>query len=509
MAEASAPSGPDFAQGVALADLADGVMLAGRVGDESVLLVRRGSELFAVGGHCTHYGGPLAEGLLVGDTVRCPWHHACFSLRTGEPVRPPALNPIKRWRVDQSGGKAFVREALPEATPPKLASQGLPDSVLIVGGGAAGNAAAETLRREGYQGPITILSADPALPVDRPNLSKDYLAGTAQPDWIPLRSPEFYAEQRIDLRLNTRVKSLDTVARTVTLADGSRVHYGALLLATGAEPVRLKIPGADQPHVHVLRTRADSDALIAAAAKARRCVVVGASFIGLEVAASLRHRGLEVHVVAPEQRPLERVLGAELGDMVKAVHEKRGVVFHLGPQIAAIEDDRVRLSTGEVIEADLVVTGVGVRPNLALAEEAGLAVDRGVSVDARLQTSAPNVFAAGDIARWPDHRTGQPIRVEHWVLAERQGEVAARNMLGRHESFAFAAPFFWSQHYDVVISYTGHAEQWDQIEIEGDPAAHDCTVSYWLRGQRLAVATVGRDLDNLRAEVALEAEGAT
>jgi 3-phenylpropionate/trans-cinnamate dioxygenase ferredoxin reductase subunit len=508
MAEASAPSGPDLSQGVALSDLADGAMLEGHVGKEAVLLVRRGSDLFAVGAHCTHYGGPLAAGLLVGDTVRCPWHHACFSLRTGEPLRPPALNPIKRWRVEESGGKAFVREALGEPQPPELPPAGLPDSVVIVGGGAAGNAAAETLRREGYRGPITMLSADPAPPVDRPNLSKDYLAGTAQADWIPLRSPDFYAEHRIDLRLNTRVTSLDTVARTVTLADGSRMPYGALLLATGADPVHLKVPGADLSHVHVLRTLADSDALIAAAASARRCVVVGASFIGLEVAASLRHRGLEVHVVAPEQRPLERVLGAELGDMVKALHEKHGVVFHLGPQLAAIENERVRLSTGVVIEADLVVTGVGVRPNLALAQDAGLAVDRGVSVDARLKTSAPNVFAAGDIARWPDHRSGQTIRVEHWVLAERQGEVAARNMLGRGEIFSAAAPFFWSQHYDVVINYTGHAEQWDRIEIDGDPAAHDCTVSYWLQGRRLAVATVGRDLDNLRAELALEEEGA-
>ena len=500
----ASPSGPDLAQGVALSELADGAMIAGHVGEDAVLLVHQGGRLYAIGAQCTHYGGPLAEGLLVGDTVRCPWHHACFSLRTGEPVHPPARNDLKRWRVEELDGRALVRKVLPEVRAPELADQGLPDSVVIIGGGAAGNAAAETLRREGYPGPITILSADPALPVDRPNLSKDYLAGTAQPDWIPLRSEDFYAERRIDLRLNARVTGLDTLHKAVTLADGTRVPYGALLLATGAEPVRLKVPGADLPHVHVLRTLADSDALIAAAASARRCVVVGASFIGLEVAASLRQRGLEIHVVAPDRRPMERVLGPELGDMVRALHEKHGVIFHLGPTLAAIDADRLRLSTGEEIETDLVVTGVGVRPNLALAEQAGLTVDRGVSVDAYLQTSAPGVWAAGDITRWPDQRSGEDIRVEHWVLAERQGVLAARNILGRKKSFSAVAPFFWSQHYDVAINYVGHAEKWDRLQIEGNPAAHDCMVTYWRGGRQLAVATVGRDLDSLRAEVALE-----
>lgn len=505
MSEAPAsPSGPDLAQGLPLTDLADGALVAGHVGGDAVLLVRRGGELFAVGATCTHYGGPLAEGLLVGDTVRCPWHHACFDLRTGRPVRPPALNDLKRWRVEQSEGKAFVREALPAVQPSPLAGNGLPESVVIVGGGAAGNAAAETLRREGYQGPVTLLSADQSVPYDRPNLSKDYLAGTAKADWIPLRSPKFYARRNIDLRLDTRVASLHPAQKALSLSGGERLTYGALLLATGAEPVRLKVPGADLPHVRVLRTLADSDALIERAASARRCLVIGASFIGLEVAASLRTRGLEVHVVAPEARPMERVLGAALGEMVKALHESHGVVFHLGATVAEITPDHARLSSGEELQADLVVVGIGVRPDLALAQEAGLAIDKGVSVDGFLQTSAPGVYAAGDIARWPDPRSGDQIRVEHWVVAERQGEVAARNMLGRREPFAGAAPFFWSQHYDTVINYVGHAESWDRVEIDGDPAAHDCAVAYWRADKKLAVATVGRDLDNLRAELAFE-----
>ena len=501
--DTSQPKGPDFSQGLALKDLADDAMLRGHVGGEPVLLARVAGELFAVGATCTHYGAPLDEGLLAGDTVRCPWHHACFSLRTGRALRPPALNDLKTWRVEQRDGKAFVREALPESAPVKLSSAGLPASIVIVGGGAAGNAAAEMLRREGYSGSLTLLSADAAPPCDRPNLSKDYLAGTAEADWIPLRPAEFYAEHAIDLRLNTRVTAIDAAAHTVSLADGSRVPYGALLLATGAKPIGLTIPGADMPHVHVLRTLADSNALIAHAETAKRCVVVGASFIGLEAAASLRHRGLEVHVVAPEARPLERVMGAAIGDMVRAIHEAQGVKFHLGATLTAIAKDAVTLSTGERLAADLVVVGIGVRPELALAEQAGLAIDRGVTVDAHLRSSAPDIYAAGDIARWPDRHSGQSIRVEHWVVAERQGQVAARNMLGRQEPFD-AVPFFWSQHYDTAINYVGHAEKWDRVEVDGDPSARDCTVTFWQNGRKLAVVTVGRDLASLQAERAFE-----
>jgi 3-phenylpropionate/trans-cinnamate dioxygenase ferredoxin reductase subunit len=505
MAEApSSPSGPDFAAGVPLSDLADGAMVKGHVGKHAVLLVRQGGQLFAVEAHCTHYGGPLDEGLLVGDTVRCPWHHACFSLRTGAPLRPPALNDLKRWAVETRDGRVFVLQELPEVRPPVLPAKGLPESVVIVGGGAAGNAAAETLRREGYQGPVTLFSSDHSPPYDRPNLSKDYLAGTAPADWIPLRSEDFFAEHDIDVWLAHRVVGLNPAHKTLTFADGGSTTYGTLLLATGAEPIRLAIPGADLPHVHLLRTLADSDTLIAHAGSAHRCVVVGASFIGLEAAAALRTRGLEVVVVAPEARPMERVLGPELGDMVRAIHEAHGVTFHLGATVVTISPGHVRLSTGEDLKADLVVVGIGVRAEVSLAEEAGLATDRGVTVDAFLQTSAPDVYAAGDIARWPDPITGDKIRVEHWVVAERQGVVAAHNILGRKEAFA-EAPFFWSQHYDTVINYVGHAEQWDRLEVDGDPAARDCAVTYWRGGRRLAVATVGRDLESLRAEVALEA----
>jgi len=504
MSTPSETTGPDLALGVAAGTLADGQMVAGHVGDDAILLARRGGEFFAVGATCTHYNGPLAEGLMVDDTVRCPWHHACFSLRTGEALRAPALGPVACWKTELRGGKVFVLQKLEPPPGPRVApAPGAPRKIVIVGGGAAGFAAAEMLRRHRYDGSIVMLSDDEAPPVDRPNLSKDYLAGSAPEEWVPLREDGFYAGQRIDLRRKTGVAAIDTGAREVALSDGTKVGYDRLLLATGAEPVRLQIPGMDLPHVHTLRSLGDCRAIIAQAATTRRAVVMGASFIGLEVAAALRTRGIEVHVVAPDKRPMERVLGPQMGDFVRSLHEEHGVIFHLEDTATAIEAHRVALKSGGAIDADLVVVGVGVRPRLTLAEKAGLAIDRGVSVDEYLETSVPGIFAAGDIARWPDPHSGAAIRVEHWVVALRQGQAAAKNMLGAREKFD-AVPFFWSQHYDVPINYVGHAESWDELAIDGDIANRDCVLRYKRDGRVLAVASIYRDTDSLMAEVQME-----
>ena len=503
MAEEQAPpSGPDLTQGVALTDFTAETLL-GHVGDQDVLLVRSGSEIFAIDAHCTHYHGPLAEGLVVGESIRCPWHHACFDLRTGEATRAPAFTPLAVWQVECEGGRFFVRRKREQPKPRTRGPVDAPGKIVIVGGGAAGFSAAETLRRQEFRGSIVMLSDDAAPPVDRPNLSKDYLAGSAPEDWLPLRPDSFYGEAGIELRLNSNVTSIDTKARNVIIADGVTIPYDRLLLATGAEPVRLPIPGADQPHVHTLRSFADCRAIIASVNGARCAIVIGASFIGLEAAAALRARDIEVHVVAPEQRPMERVLGAEMGDFVRALHEEHGVIFHLGDTVVAIDGKRATLKSGGVLEADLIVVGVGVRPRLALAEQAGLALDRGVVVSAYLETSVPGIYAAGDIVRWPDPYSRQNIRVEHWVVAERQGQTAARNMLGQREAFE-AVPFFWSQHYDVPINYVGHAEQWDEIAIDGDIAARDCLLHYKSKGRVLAVASIYRDLASLQAELAME-----
>jgi NADPH-dependent 2,4-dienoyl-CoA reductase/sulfur reductase-like enzyme/nitrite reductase/ring-hydroxylating ferredoxin subunit len=524
------PSGPDLTQGVSLSQIGDAAKvgagapsncLLGHAGGEPVLLVRVGDEVFAIAAHCTHYGGPLAEGLIVGDTVRCPWHHACFSLRSGEPLRAPALNPVARYRVERQGDRVTVHEKLPPATPPVLFGNAVaatgpgPESVVIVGAGAAGNAAAQRLRREGYAGPITLVGADDSPPYDRPNVSKDYLAGNAPEEWIPLHPRELYDERRIELRLGTRVTAIDPDRRTVTLDGGDTLGWGALLLATGAEPLHLDLPGGRLPHVHYLRTLADSRAIIArvealraasaasATSGVARAVVLGGSFIGLEVAASLRARQLEVTVVDRGEVPLARAMGREIGAFVRGLHEEHGVAFRLGQRAAAIDAEAVTLASGERLPAGLVVIGVGVRPSLALAEAAGLAVDGGVLVDGYLQTSAPGIYAAGDIARWPDPHTGERLRVEHWVVAERQGQTAAANILGRRERFD-CAPFFWSQHYDVQISYVGHAPAHAEARVAGSLAGRDAAVTFSAGGRVRAVATVFRDRLSLEAELALE-----
>ena len=484
-------------------------MVAGHAGGEAVLVMRRGAEFFAVGAHCTHYGAPLAEGLVVGDTVRCPWHHACFDLRTGDAVRAPALKGLSRWATEQRDGLLFVKDKLPTAYGARARASlrsGSPSSVIIVGAGAAGDAAADMLRREGYDGPITLVGADESAPYDRPNLSKDYLAGAASEEWIPLRENSFYEEHGIELLLATSVTSIDVAGKRVVLSDGSEREYGALLLATGATPMRLPDAQFGKSGVRYLRTLADSRALIEAAAKGGRAVVLGASFIGLEVVASLRARGLEVHVVAPEERPLEKILGRELGDFVRGVHEEHSVHFHLGRTARSIDGRVVTLDNDERIGSDLVVAGIGVRPNDELAAQAGLTVDKGIVVNEFLETSAPGIFAAGDVARYPDARSGERIRIEHWVVAQRMGQAAARNILGARERFD-SVPFFWSRHYDDSISYVGHASRWDGVEVSGSLEDRNATVTFRAGGRVLAVATVGRDRESLEVEAALESVG--
>jgi NADPH-dependent 2,4-dienoyl-CoA reductase/sulfur reductase-like enzyme len=348
-----------------------------------------------------------------------------------------------------------------------------------------------------------MLSSDDASPVDRPNLSKDYLAGSAPEEWVPLRPDSFYSENGIDLRLKAKVVGIDARSCKVALTNGSDVPYDRLLLATGAEPIRLSIPGAEQLQICTLRSLADCRAIIERAKKARRAVVLGASFIGLEVAAALRARGIEVHVVAPEKRLMERILGPQMGDFLRALHEEHGVVFHLENMATSIDGNHVTLKGGIVIETDFVVAGIGVRPRIELAEGAGLTIDRGVLVNPYLETSAPGIFAAGDIARWPDPHSGDVIRVEHWVVAERQGQTAALNMLGRREEFT-AVPFFWSQHYDIQINYAGHAEKWDELVIEGEIKSKDCLLRFRRGGRDLAVASIFRDVESLQAELTME-----
>jgi NADPH-dependent 2,4-dienoyl-CoA reductase/sulfur reductase-like enzyme/nitrite reductase/ring-hydroxylating ferredoxin subunit len=503
--------GTDLEKGWRIDGVPDEGMLLGHAFGEAILVAKRGAEFFAIGATCTHYGGPLAKGLMVDCTVRCPWHHACFDLRTGEAIGAPALNDVRCYKIEKRGERVFVTGKIDksdksrERKKPSHTPKSSPASVVIVGAGAAGNAAAEMLRREDYDGPVTLIGADEFLPYDRPNLSKDYLAGSAPEEWIPLRSADFYRERNIETLTNTSVTAIDVKAKQVTFSNGRSLGYGALLLSTGSDPVRLSIPGDDLPHVCYLRTLADSRRIIAKAKKAKRAVVIGASFIGLEVAASLRERNLEVAVVGKGSLPLQKVLGRDLGNLIRETHEAHGVKFYLGRTPARIEDRNVQLDDGTILEGDLVVVGIGVRPNVSLAEKAGITTDDGVLVDEFLETNVPGIFAAGDIARWPDPRAGR-IRVEHWVVAERQGQAAARNILGAHERFS-APPFFWSNHFDLQIGYVGHGSGDDRVNVSGDLKKKDASVFFRADGRLSAVASIGRDKENLKAEVALERGG--
>ena len=514
-------TGPDLTQGIEISSIRPGQLIAGHAFGEPVLLVHVEPNWFAVGGKCTHYGATLAEGVLVGETIRCPWHHACFELRNGAASRAPALNDLPSYTVvlannivrvtakrDPSWPRGADQRPRGSRAPDKVLLDESPvvgpSSVFIVGASAAGIACAEMLRREAYRGAITLVDKDQDAPYDRPNLSKDYLAGNAPEEWLPLHPKAFFEQQKFTILSGVEAQGIDTGSRTVRLSDGSVHHYGALLIATGASPIPLAIKGGER--IRYLRTLADCRAIIGSVAGARRAVVIGASFIGLEVAASLVTRGLEVHVVARENLPLEWVLGTELGELIRSVHEQRGVRFHFGRAVRAIDGNAVILDDDTRLDADMVIAGVGVRPNLELAERAGILLDNGIAVNEFLETSATNVFAAGDVARWPDAYSDARLRVEHWVVAERQGQVVARNMLGHRDRFD-DIPYFWSAHYDKLsIHYTGHVEHWDETRIEGDVTKHDCAVSYLVGGKRRAMATINRDRQSLETEVEMERE---
>jgi 3-phenylpropionate/trans-cinnamate dioxygenase ferredoxin reductase subunit len=488
----------DLTQGVLITELRDGGMIAGLLGEEPILLVQHAGEVYAIGATCTHYGAPLADGAVIDGTIRCPWHHACFDLNTGAVQRAPALAPLTRWRVERRGDRFFPAERIDPVPASPVAG---PESVIIIGMGVAGVNVATTLRGQGYAGRIVMISSEEDLPYDKPNLSKDFLAGNAAAEWLPLHPREFYDDQRIELRLGTTVSLVDPAAKQIVTASGERVTYGALVLATGASARTLPVTGADG--VHSLRTRRDAEMLVTKAASARRAVVIGSSFIGLETAASLRQKGLEVVVTSPDRAPLERVLGPEVGARIRAIHEEHGVDFRLGRSVAAVDAKGVVLDDGSHIDGDLVVAGVGVTPSLELAQAAQIKVGNGIIVNEYLETSEPNVFACGDVASWPDARAGTSLRVEHWVVAGRQGQTVARNILGRHEPFD-AVPFFWSAHFDVTIAYVGHASDWQTAEVNGSLQNNDATIVYRRGPKILAVATIGRDTISLAAEHAIE-----
>lgn len=492
-------TGPDLrTDGVFVDDLSTEIPVVGHVDGQPVVAFQTPDGPRVVGGRCTHYGGPLGEGLCVDGEIRCPRHHAAFDVRTGEAVGAPALNPIPVYGTTVEDGRLLVTGD-GKHVPPKRRPPYYPYSVVIVGAGAAGAAAAEALRLQGFTLPIVLIGEE--TPVDRPNVSKDYLAGSAPEDWMALRSRDFYAQADIELITGETVTSVDVLERIVRTSGGRELTYGALLMTPGARPRPLTVPGADLPHVHYLRTLDDAKGIIADLDADTKVVVVGGGFIGMEAAASLRQRDVDVTVVGANEVPFGGLIGPTLGSFLADLHRENGVKLHLGRSVTSIDEGAVTLDDGTSLACDLVIVGIGVIPNTDLAQDMGLAVDNGILVDDRLRTSEAYIWAAGDAASYPGPH-GDVVRVEHWVPSERQGQTAARNMLGLDVAF-MEPPFFWSEQYGVRINVTGYTTDSDGETVVGSPQHGDVLVALRKGGVITAVASIGRDRDNLRAEHAL------
>ncbi len=466
-----------------------------KAGDAEVYLVRLDGAVRALGTECPHYHEPLIKGVLFGREIVCPAHFARLDARDGRMVSPPALDDLPRFPVKVQDGEVWVG---PVEKPrfPKPAGEDA-RTFLVVGGGAAGEAAVETLRREGFAGRIVMATAEDERPYDRPNLSKDLITGEAKPEWMPLRGPKFHANQRIELLTGRRVASIDTAAKAAVMETGERIAFDKALIATGGAPRKLAIPGADLPGCLLLRTLADGRALIAAATGAKSVVLIGAGFIGMELASALRTLGLRVQVAAPERLPLARVLGDRVAALLLARHRANGVEFHLGATPVAVTgapgDLRVALSDGASLSGAFVVFGLGVDPAVGCLAGTGLAGPEGVPVDATLRTRHPDIFAAGDVAVAPDV-SGEPLRVEHWVVAQRQGRHAARAMLGSTAPYG-EAHFFWTRQAGLSLKYVGTARSWDEIVYRGDVEAAEFLAGYFRAGTLKAAATIGRRVE--------------
>jgi NADPH-dependent 2,4-dienoyl-CoA reductase/sulfur reductase-like enzyme/nitrite reductase/ring-hydroxylating ferredoxin subunit len=487
-------------------ELGDGEMKQVSAEGNEILLARVNGNFHAVGAHCTHYGAPLAEGVLSGERIVCPWHHACFNITTGDLQEPPAFDALPHYEVKIENDQVIVlvpNEAADRRTPQMIRRDSKDQRLFVIaGGGAAGYTAAQTLREDGFTGRVVLITREGHLPYDRPNLSKDYLQGNAEPEWIPLRADEFFTEHDIEVIRGREIARVDAAQKAITFADGEILRCDALLIATGGEPRKLPFQSDAHLNVFLLRSYDDSNRIIAAAVKGTRAVVIGASFIGMEVASSLTARACDVTVVAPDVVPFEKILGAKIGKLFRDLHEENGVKFKLGVSVAGFSGgervNAVELENDERLDADLVVVGVGVRPATKFLEGITLHQDGGVMVDEYLR-AADGVFAAGDIAYFPHPVTGERQRIEHWRTAMQQGRIAAHNMAGKKIPYD-SVPFFWTRQFDAGLLYVGHASSWDEIVYQGDVHARDFLAFYIKMGHVLAVAGMNRNREMAAAE---------
>jgi NADPH-dependent 2,4-dienoyl-CoA reductase/sulfur reductase-like enzyme/nitrite reductase/ring-hydroxylating ferredoxin subunit len=479
-------------------DLKDGQMKQVQVGGTDVLLVRLDGQFYALGAECPHNGAPLATGTLCHGRVICPWHAAIFDATSGDLLEPPSLDALAQFSVRVEDDQVYV--TVPEQpadgrTMPMCSHEPEADSRLfaIVGSGAAGGSAAEALRQSDFRGRIVMISPEPVWPYDRTNCSKAYLAGDVSDEGMVLRDEEFYRQHGIE-RIQGRVQRLDVDERTIALDNGEAISADAILVATGGVPRTMDVSGARLMGVLTLRGWADSQAIREAAQEADKAVVVGAGFIGMEVAASLTGHDVEVTVVAPESVPLEKHLGREVGDVVRKLHEENGTAFRLGRKVQRFDGgdkvQTVELDDGEQLPADLVVVGLGIIPPAQFLQGVPINDDGSVNVDEHLRL-AENVYAAGDVACYPDPFGSRRIRIEHWRLAQQHGRIAGQAMAGKDVSFE-SVPFFWTRQFGVSLMYAGHAEQWDEVLMTGEPAKRDFT-AFYVKDNRLLAAAGTQD----------------
>jgi NADPH-dependent 2,4-dienoyl-CoA reductase/sulfur reductase-like enzyme/nitrite reductase/ring-hydroxylating ferredoxin subunit len=485
-------------------DLKEGEMKAISVGDEEkILLTKINGNYSALGASCTHYGAPLAEGVLCNGVIMCPWHHACFDAKTGNLLDPPARDSLPKYETKISGDDVIVLlpEELGFSKTPEMVKLDSSDkrNYIILGGGASGNSAAQALRESGYTGKITIITQETRVPYDRPNLSKDYLSGHAQPEWMPLRGEDFYKENDIDIIFAKKIKEANVNTKEITFTDNDRIKYDKILFATGGVPRALNVPGAGKKHIFYLRSFEDCDKIIEACKGSSKVVVIGASFIGMEVAHSLHERKLDVTVVAPEDIPFKNILGNEIGNFIKKLHKDQGIRFKLGSQVLKFEGDEkvtsVVLTTGEEIECDLIVIGIGVRPATDFIKGINLEKDGSIKVNEYMQVDG-DTFAAGDITSFPYN--GNYIRIEHWRLAEQQGRIAGFNMAGKKIEFN-KQPFFWTAQAGLNVRYVGNAKDWDNTITWGYINSKEF-ITFLIKNNNV-IAAVGNNKDTELAAI--------
>ncbi|MBB4077705.1 NADPH-dependent 2,4-dienoyl-CoA reductase/sulfur reductase-like enzyme/nitrite reductase/ring-hydroxylating ferredoxin subunit [Lewinella aquimaris] len=461
-----------------LSQLPDGHMHQVKVGEYDVLLANVAGEVYAVENKCSHYGAPLTGGALCQHRVRCPWHHACFDVRTGAQIEAPGMDGLARFAVRVTGDDISVsNEPVEEPRPEKVPERTLPEidtveqvDYLVVGGGAAGAYAVEAIRGEDAEGSILFIAKEGLPPYDRTMVSKPYLEKDMPVEKLPLRSAEFYRKLNVNFLAGTQVQGLDLKAKSVTLPNGHTLSYDRVLLATGATPLKLKVPGSDLDGVYTLRKAEDAHLAREATGEGSKVVIIGGSFIGLEAAMSLGKRGGDITVVTREKILFEPSFGEKVGRFIRQLHEEAGVTFRMSGEVKEIRGEgkvrEVELESGEILPADLVVVGIGVKPTTDYVSGIAFQNDGSLKVDGHLAIHGKNAWAAGDIATYPD-REGF-VRIEHWKVAAQQGRVAGRNMAGNSQPY-YMVPFFWSNQQGTNFRYVGHATNFDRIVFDGEP----------------------------------------